>query len=266
MEPTLADSPFQEESVEPLEDAASEEITDEDVDESLEPELETDDEELSDEDAEELEEEPSDDEEEDEVVADTVPHAALHKERERRKETQIELHEQQAQLVEANNSIDSYRKSLADIKLQLKELGLDDEIDVKEPREVSEEVLEVRREKEATRQQEQVTTLVTDLREEAALHLEEFPQIDGSDSEQAELILGFAMASTMLGAEKEDAILKAMGILNKHLGNAKKSARRAPPRRQAASATRKASSTTRTAITKGNVQGIFDSYADDMMS
>jgi len=273
---TLAPSPFTDESEEPiLDDINDEEIVDEDNqepddkpedDELGEERVESDEGELSDEEIDDLLDELEDDT--DEEPADVVPHAALHKERERRKAMQIDLNEQQTIAQEANDSVEKYRSTLSDVKRQLKELGLDDTIEIDEPESVSPEVLEMRREKTAIKQQEQVTTLVTDLREEAAAHLSEFPQIDGADSEQAELILGFAMASTMLGADKEDSVLKAMTILNKHLGSAKKAVRRKPaPARRAAPTGRSGNkrTQTRSAIKKGDVRGVFKNYASDML-
>jgi len=255
-----------EESEDELEEHDDLEESDDELEESddeAEEESELTDEEL-DELLAELEEE---DEEEDQV--DVVPHAALHKERERRKEVQAELVEQQQMLEEANSTVKEYKDALEDIKAQLKELDLEDVVNIRAPKEVPEEVLELRQQQAAERQQQQVVELVNDLRSEAVQHIEEFPQIDGNDPEQAELILGFAMASTMLGADKEDAILKAMGILNKHLASAKKAAKRPVARKVTkparAAKRRKASSTSR-AIKKGDVRSVFDSYAEEMVN
>jgi len=274
---TLAPSPFTEESEEPiLDDINDEEIVDEDnqesdsepEDEELddEEEVKTDEEELSDEEIDDLLDELEDDA--DEEPADVVPHAALHKERERRKAMQIDLNEQQTIAQEANDSVEKYRSTLSDVKRQLKELGLDDTIEIDEPESVSPEVLEMRREKAAIKQQEQVTTLVTELREEAAAHLSEFPQIDGASSELAQVILGAAWSSTMLGADKEESVLNIMTILNKHLGLAKKAVRRKPaPARRAAPTGRSGNkrTQTRSAIKKGDVRGVFRNYASDML-
>jgi len=269
-EETLDASPFAEEIIDESVDDIEQEIPDE-QDEELDDEQEEqeeDDEELGDDDLDELLEE-LDDGEDDEEPTDLVPHAALHKERERRKAMQIELNEQQTLVQEANDSVDKYRTAISDIKRQLKDMGLDDTIEIDEPESVSPEVLEMRREKAAAKQQQQVTELVSDLREEASSHLAEFPQIDGSDSEQAELVLGFAMANTMLGADKEESVLKAMTILNKHLGSAKKAVRRKPaPARRTAPTGRSGnnrSAQTKRSIKKGDVRGVFKNYASDML-
>lgn len=228
--------------------------------------------ELSDDDVDDLlddlDDDDGEDEDDDDDKVDTVPHAALHKERKRRQEVQGELVTAQNLVTEAEATIANFKTVFDEVQKQIKELGLESTIKVKAPEEASGELLEVRREQAAKKQQEQVTDLIGTLQEEASLHLEEFPQINGKDSEQAELILGFAMASTMLGGEPEESVLKAMRILNTHLTAAKKSGRRpspsrkTPPRR---GAKRKAASTTGSAIKKGDVKGAFQNMASDMM-
>jgi hypothetical protein len=245
------------------------------VDEAQEDESEDDSEESDDtEDDAEQDEDDEDEEAEDEEVVDTVPHAALHKERERRKATQALLEEQKSEANIVADSLEGYKESLSALSAQIKELGLEDILKVDTPEEVSSEVLELRQQKAEQARTEQVTSAVAEMREEASMHLSEFSALDGEDTEQAELILGFAMASTMMGTPMEDAVVNAMSLLNKKLTNAKKSARRGTkaPRKAQASKTsqkRRGASSTKSAMAKarktGDLTNFFDSYTNDIV-
>lgn len=255
-----------------IEEVEEEEVEEEEVEEELsDDELEespddSDEDEPEDEDDSEDENEPEDDGEEEVEEVQTVPHAALHKERERRKEVQSHLQEANTYLQELSKSVVDYEQQLSGIKKQLKELDLEDIVDVKEPTGTTKELLDQRAAKEAQRQEQIALNTVMELKQEAALHLDEFPMIDGNDPEQAELVLGFAYAASMMGGDKEEAVMKAMGILNKHLAGAKKSAIRGNPAPRRKTASSKVASKPKTnnrvqqAIKSGNVKNVFDNY------
>jgi len=241
-----------------IDEEEPEEGDEEEFDEDEEEELDDEEDELSDEEIDELLDDP----------VDTVPHAALHKERERRKATQAELLEQKSLLDQSTRSMSEYKEVLDDIERQLKEYDLDDTIKIRRPHEATDAELKAQQQLETQKQQEQLGTLVGDMREEAAAHLEEFPQLNGEDSEQAELIIGFALANTLIGGNMEDSVIKAMSILNSNIVSAKKSVKRPVRRVKSKTPTqrKRTASTTGSQIKKGNVRGIFDSYAEDIIS
>lgn len=213
-----------------------------------------------------LESEAEEEEEKPEASA-TVPHAALHKERERRKELQAQhqtLLQQSNQLMEVNKG---YQDQLADIQRQLKELGIDEmvKINIEAP---SQEVIDARMQAQQKADQEQLTGAIQSLRQEAMAHVDEFPAIDPKDEEQGELILGYALASVFLGADPEDAILKGMGIINKRLLSERKAANRkvvkTPGKTTSPKRAPRASSVA-SAVKTGNVKSLFTGIAGDML-
>jgi len=218
MEETAQPSPFE-----------GEEEVIQDFDEEYEPEegeLPADDDydEYEDEDDDTLDEESDEedyDDEDDELEdeqddkPDLVPHAALHKERLRRKELQQVISQSQMQAKSMEDDITEYRKSLMSIRNQVKELGLEDAIDIDEPDQVSDEVREMRQQKETAQLQEQLGSTVDEIRNEAANYLTEYPSIDGDSPEVAEMVVAMALANhTFNGMELEDAVEHSMKLVS----------------------------------------------------
>jgi len=235
-----------------------EEELDEQIDEDEDEEVEDDDSEfdgITDEDIEaaldELEE-PEDDE------VKTVPHAALHKERMKRKELQAQAGEFQAKEQQLTSEIEQYKETLSDIKKQLKEFGMEDSIDFKAPEDVSPEVLAVRQEKAQRQAEEQMQSVINDISTEAADYLPEYPMIDGNSKEQAELIIGLSLSAHMLGADKEESIEHAMKLVSGILAEKKKTALRGKSRKRVVG-------TKKTAKAKPRTQReFFDNLAESL--
>jgi len=204
----------EEEESETESEETDEDLSDEELDELI-------DELLKDEDEDSEDSEDTDDEDD---TPKTVPHEALHKERMRRKELQAVLEQQQLMAQEAYQQANSYKQVLDKVMEQLDELGVKDFVKVEMPEEVSPEKLAAQQKQMEEQQQQQVMETITTLRQEAMLHIDEFPAIDPENSEQGELVLGYALAAVALGKDPEEAILHGMTILNQHLANAKKMA------------------------------------------
>ena len=225
-----------------------------------------DDDELSDEEIDELLDSLDEEDDADEQP-DTVPHAALHKERERRKELQQNLTVAGGELNDANELVEKYESSLDDIKKQLKDLDLLDVVNISEPKRLDPEVAKVRAEQKQQEQQDMVLRSVNDVRAEAADVIDEYPLINGESAEQAEIVVGLALANMAFGMEQEDAVHHAMKLLNGSLVVTRKTAvrqqkpvarrsnkARVQKRRQRQSAPR---------VEKGNVSSFFNKMADD---
>ena len=259
-----------EELLDDSEQDTSEEFDEEDNDDESEfeddEEQELDDDELSDEEIDELLD-SLDEEDDAEQQPDTVPHAALHKERERRKELQQSLTVAGGELNDANELVEKYESSLDDIKKQLKDLDLLDVVNISEPKRLDPEVAKVRAEQKQQEQQDMVLRSVNDVRAEAADVIGEYPLINGESAEQAEIVVGLALANMAFGMEQEDAVHHAMDLLNGSLAVKRKAAvrqqkpvsrktnkARVQKRRQRQSAPR---------VEKGNVSSFFNKMADD---
>ena len=245
---------------EPEGDEDAEDFTDEEV-ESLLEELES----LESDDSEETVEEPQEDSKSE---VDTVPHAALHKERERRKEVQAVLAQTQNLVNEQANMAKQYKDAFDDLESQLEELGVKDMVTVKKPESMSPEVMQLRAQQEEQQEMAQFANTVQQVRSEALGHIDEFSAISKDDPEQGELLVGYAISAMMLGADMEEAVLKGMGILNKHLiAERKHATRKTVKRTPAAPRTprkRQASSVSK-AMKDGNMRGVFDGIADSFM-
>ena len=259
----LPKSPFIDETVEePIEEPIDEEIDEEEMEEPVDDEQDIDDEELDDEELEELLDEEDDDEEEADEVQ-TVPHAALHKEREKRKEIQSQLQEASSENQQLNDTISKYQEAIDSIEKQLKELDLDDVIKVEHPEKLSKEMLELKAQKQLQEQQEQINNLVEDVRSEAADILPEYSMIDGNDPVQAEIVLSNAFAAMTFGMELEEAVHHAMKLLNDSLTVKKKQLARStkPVKRERSQRSVKRKAPARRKPTAGNVSSVFNDIA-----
>jgi len=258
----LPESPFIDEAIEePIEEPIDEEIDEEEMEEPVDDEQDIDDEELDDEELEELLDDDDDEEDADEVQ--TVPHAALHKERERRKEIQAALQASTQREQELNAAIESYEGTIANIEKQLKELDLDDVIKLDRPQALSPEMLEMKAKQQQIEQQQQLENATASLRQEAAGLLNEYPMIDGNSAEQAEVIITNALASIMLGADPEDALHHSMKVMNDSLSSVKKAAirKRKPVKKASSQRSVKRKAPARRKPTAGNVSGVFNDIA-----
>ena len=256
----LEDSPELED-----EELEGEELEDDDEfedDEEFDEEELEDDDDLSDEDIEELLNSLDDD---DDGQPDVVPHAALHKERERRKEVQQNLSQIDGQLSEANELVGKYEASLESVKAQLKELDLLDVVKLDEPKRLDPEVLQVRQAQAQQEQQNMIMKSVSDIRDEAAGFVDEYPLIDGDDAGVAEIVVGLSLANMAFGMEQEESVHHAMQLLNGSLSKGYKSSvrkARPAPRRSAKASVRKRQAPS-VKVEKGNVSGFFKQMADD---
>lgn len=268
---TTPGSPFEEEVLdEESEGEISDEVEETEDDEEYEEDSEEleDDEELIDEELEELLKElEAAEEDTDEEAVDVVPHAALHKERERRKEVQRQMQEIQQQAQQVVLVAEEYKQALENIKAQLKENGLDDLIEIEEPAAASPEVVEARMQKQRQQEAEQLANLVTQMREEAISHVDEFPAIDPNDSDTGELILGYTLANVLLGEDMEAALLKAMGIVNSKILAERKAVQRKTVTKPVRKTSRKraAPPQRRRQLENGDISGFFKSVASDML-
>lgn len=196
-----------------------------------------------------------------------VPHAALHKERERRKEAIAQGQYLYNELEETAAMLGQYEKSLASIKAQLKELGLEDAVNIDEPGNYNPELASQRNAQREQMAQQNVVKTVIDLRDTASGFIEEFPLIDGSSAEQAEIVVGLALASMYFGQSQEDAVMHAMKLLNNSLGSQRKAAIR-----QSKPVSKKVTSSpsgvrkqkaVQVRVSSGNVKSFFDKMAED---
>jgi len=277
MENQVATSPF-EDTDEPILDEPVEEGLEEsddefpDDDDDAESYEEYEDDEDSDDD--ELDDEESDDdleelleEIEEEDVVDTVPHAALHKERERRKEVQQTLAGVTAELGERDELVGKYKESLDSLKKQLKDLDLLDVVNIDEPKGLDPEVAKIKAAQQQQEQQEQVMRSVADVRSEAADVISEYPMVDGDSPEQAEIVVGLALANIAFGMEQEDAVHHAMKLLNGSLAVKKKAAIRTgkptPVRKRKRVQPKRSRSQAK--VSSGNVSDFFSKMAEDRL-
>lgn len=223
-------------------DEDGEEVTDDEIDELLES-LEA---------------------EEDEQ-ADMVPHGALHKERARRKEAQEQLQDINNDLEEAKASVGEYEEALAKVKKQLKDLDLLDVVKLEEPTAKDPKLIELERQQKEAEIQQNAANLVTEMREEASQYLEEYQQIDASDAAQAEIVVGLAIANKAFGMEQEDAVVRAMDLLNKSLASKQKEGMKLvrPVQRARKPSVRKRSPARKAQASPGNVSGFFKEMAND---
>jgi len=210
------------------EDDSEIESDEDDSDEDLEDDGEEESDELGEATDEEIDDILDELEESKSAEVDTVPHAALHKERMKRKELQAEIGGYRQHDQELQSKIDEYEKSFEKIEEQLKEYGLEGSIDFNKPKDVDPEVLQMRQEKQAQATEHQMETAINELRSEASDFLGEYPMIDGASKEQEQLIIGLSLSAHILGAEKEDAVEYAMKLVSSLITQEKKAAVRKP--------------------------------------
>jgi len=266
----FADEPveeLQEESVEEQEDQIEEPLDEDPIDDNDEEQSEDEDD-LSDDEINELLDQLEDDESEEEVEEDqiqTVPHAALHKERERRKELQQHYQAQQTALNQSQERIKTYEDSLSAVEKQIKELGLEDVVKLDKPQEADPEIVKLKAEQQKKAQEEQVAKTVGDIRQEAAGYLEEYPMVKGDSPEHEEIVLGLSLAAMYFGSEMEEATTRAMDTLNKALISQGKAnvRQKKPVRATPAKASVKRRTPQRPKPKAGDVKGFFDQMADD---
>jgi len=262
------------------EELSDDEIIEDDDEEFVDDEFDEDDdegEEYDDEDDDELSDEEIDDllaelDDEDDAAdgnVDTVPHAALHKEREKRKEMQAALAQQQVMAQEVEAQAEAYADTIASIKKQLKELDLDGVVDIEEPKKKSEKEIAYEQQMQAQQQQEAITRSVAEIKQEAAAMLPEFPLIDGQSKEHEEIVLGLSIAAMFFGSDPEDAAESAMKTLNGAL-SAKEKARilKRQPVKRATRASRSVKRKSRPSprVKAGNTKAFFDQMANDAFS
>jgi len=259
----------------PFEDGAQEELEN-DVEEGVEEEDDIE-EELDDDDSDELGDDTDEDLDDgddlsdedlddiiDEVIGDeqeiqTVPHAALHQERMKRKELQNSINEFHANEAQMQDTIQGYEQTIADIQEKLKEYGLEDEIKLDSPKNVDPEVLEMRQQKQHHAMEAQMTDTIDSLQGEAADYIMDYPALNGEDPAQSELIIGLALSAHILGADREDSIQHALQLVNNIVVQKTKEVRRSSRPRKKAVGTR-----ARVSKSPKNTREFFDNMAESI--
>ena len=259
----LAQSMFEDESEEPEDDDDSHEDDSEDDDES-----DDEDEDLSDEEIDELLESLDADDEEEEQVQ-TVPHAALHKERARRKELQAYATQLEQTAQGEQERVKQYETALEAVEKQIKDLGLEDVVKLDKPKAVDPELAAYKAQQAEEAKQQKVMKSIGEIREEAAAFLPEYPMIKGDSPEHEEIVLGLALAATHFGSNPEDAAARAMKILNDALtAESKKAIRQRKPvqRKTTVSRSAKRQPKRNVKVEAGNTKSFFDDLAKNKFS
>lgn len=213
---------------------------------------------------EETKEEGDSEEEED---TRTVPLEALHAERAKRQDAQKE----QATL---KTKVDNYEAQMKAIKDQLKELDLEDVIEIKSAPELSPEATEALAEKQANDQKAETEKVFTSIQTEVGDRKAEYKNINYESTEQGEALMGMIVSSMFFGNEMENAVKSSMDQLNALMKNsfeAGKKVRAAPVKVKAKPTTRsrRVAKDSRAdamgkAIKTGNFDDVLSSFASDL--
>jgi len=259
----IEDEGQEQEAIEP-EDEIEQEDDFEGEEDGFDEEPSDDDKELSDEEIEELLNDLDDDGEAEEEVR-TVPHAALHKERERRKEAQQYIQAQHQEIAGFQGKLKEFEDSFASVEKQLAELGLEDVVKLEKPQPDDPELAAYKAQQAQQANEQEVLKTVGDIREEASNMLQEYPMVSGESPEHEEIVLGLSLAAMYFGSDAEEATTRAMETLNKALAAKSKAdlRQRKPARKKVASSRSvKRQGKKPIKVSAGNVKGVFDAMAD----
>lgn len=227
---TPSTSPFANEpdEVEEKDEAELNDDSEDDTEETDDESNEEVDDSSDDESDEESDEDESDDEadEEDESTK-TVPLAALHAERGKRKELSQQLSAIQSALAESQNKQKEYAEAFDNLVNQIEEQGLGDELKIKRPTEESDEVKRLRAAEQQRASQEQLTAIYRDIHEQVMDALPEFSAIDSGNDVQGETLMRMILADLAVGGKDvETAVHDNMQTLNSLVAATKKTASR----------------------------------------
>jgi len=237
----FSDEPVAEEAVE---EAVEDVVEDEEAveEDEVEDEFEEGDNDL--EEDEDLEEEEAEEEEDssnsqlEEVAANLKK--AMQSERSKRKaatEKVAEL-EGQLELLKANKT-DSNYDALID---QIKELGLEDVLDIKEEAKLDPRVQEYLDAQEQAKAQEaqaeQLKEFQENMRTDVKAKVGQYKNIDTSSPEQGQVLASLIVASVVQGAELDDAVDSSLKSFNAILGAGNKRQPKVKPRQKVKSATK----------------------------
>lgn len=209
-EESVEDESQEEESEEPEE--SEEDAGEESEEDSDEPEEESDE-----------EDEPDD---EDLSRINENLNKALHAEREKRKRIAELAQEADNKVAMAEAKATGIEEAFAKLADQIKDLDMQDIIDIPEVAELSTEDVKKRQEDVAKHNQQMIDNFYTEAREEASSLVADFKNIDSSNQEQGEILHYLVTALALAGNDTPTAVKLAMERLDKVIGATTERARK----------------------------------------
>ncbi|NOR56983.1 MAG: hypothetical protein GQ474_00490 [Sulfurimonas sp.] len=194
---------------------------------------------------------------------------AMHSERTKRKEAseRVTQLEQEMALLKGSSSGDDYDALVA----QIKELGLDDLVDIKEKQQLDPRVQQMLNAQEQQRQaQEQEATrteFMSNMQTDVGAKVGGYKNIDANDNAQGEALANMIIAGVVQGGELEDVVDSSLKTLDSLLGTTLKKRQPAvQPKRKVKAAT-KTTASAKQRVSKqkqkaGNFDDIFNRIAD----
>jgi hypothetical protein len=170
--------------------------------------------------------------------------------------------EQEIALLKGSSSGDDYTALVA----QIKELGLEDVLDVKEKQSLDPRVQKMLDAQEQQRQQSEQTanrdTFNTNMQADVKAKVGSFKNIDAKDNSQGEALANMIIAGVVQGGELEDVVDSSLKMLDALLGaNLKKRQPAVTPKRKVKAATKTTASAkqrqTKTKQNAGNFDDVF---------
>jgi hypothetical protein len=157
----------------------------------------------------------------------TVPLAALHAERARRKGVAEQLTQVQQALNAATQESAGYKDAFDTLVQQLRSAGLEDQVDIKKPVEETAEVKQLRQQQQERMATEQRQQVFSEIHETVMDALPEYTSINSSNEQQGEALMQMIIADMVMnGKSVDDAVHDSMSTLNALVTATKKAASR----------------------------------------
>jgi len=185
---------------------------------------------------------------------------AMQSEREKRKQATEEVANLEAKLEAVKGSSDQYSKLVE----QIKELGLEDVLEVQEEQALDPRIKQMLEEQEAaalqTQQAEAVETFKATMQSEVHSNVGNYVNIDTNDDKQGAILAQMIVSDVIQGSEVEDAVAKNLKLLDAMLAPAKRKPKVVPTKkvRSATKTTKDVSSRRKAkAVQEGDMSSVF---------
>jgi len=185
---------------------------------------------------------------------------AMQSEREKRKQATEKVSNLEAQLEVVKGSSDQYSKLVE----QIKELGLEDVLEVQEEQALDPRIKQMLEEQEAatlqTQQAEAVETFKATMQSEVHSNVGNYANIDTNDDKQGAVLAQMIVSDVIQGSEVEDAVAKNLKLLDAMLAPAKRKPKVVPTKkvRSATKTTKDVSGRRKAkAVQEGDMSSVF---------